>query len=49
MAALVKILDNAKFYSKTIIGETAQYVQWILSGGIWNDNETWKDDQSWQD
>ena len=49
MATLIKILDNAKFLSKTVLGEVSQQIQWILSGGIWKDNETWKDEQNWQD
>ena len=49
MASLVKIYHNAKFLSKTIFSESAQQVQWILSGGIWKDNQVWKDDQNWQD
>ncbi len=49
MASLIKILDNAKFLSKTVFGEVSQQIQWVLSGGIWNDSFNWNDDLPWQD
>ena len=49
MASLIKILDNAKFLSKTVFGEVSQQIQWVLSGGIWKDNLNWNDDLPWQD
>jgi hypothetical protein len=47
--ALIKLLGKTKLEGKTIFDVVSEQIQWILSGGIWKDNETWKDEQIWQD
>jgi hypothetical protein len=49
MSSSIKIFGKAKFFGKTLFGVMYQQIQWILSGGIWKDNENWRDEENWQD
>jgi hypothetical protein len=44
--ALIKLQGSTNIQGKAIFDAV---IQWILSGGIWKDNEIWKDEQIWQD